>query len=416
MEKKNRDYLAIAIPAVVLFFLTSKLVLTDVEYVLSDYNGHIRVYLPMFAPEHWTNGWMAVPYCLWHVCTLLIHNVLRIPVENAAGICSGLFAVFGYFVTYWMAQCTVKSVRGEENSTKLALVAFGLSVVQPLYFAWLNAGNRYLGPFSPNPMHNPTQMCVRGFSLLCFCLVVDLWGANRDAAYRGIFFKVENGAKKYYLYLAVVLLLSTFAKPTFAETFIPAVGFLMLGEWIAKLVRKAPDAGKYFKSCLTMLGCAVPALAYILVQFLAYFIWGGSYGSDGGLILTKPFEVWSLFTENVILSVALGMAFPILMILMDAQYYLRTDSGRLALASYAIGFAEAAFLGESGIKLSHADFIWPMMSGMLLMWTVCTLRLLILEHTNSRTKTQQCFIAGAWFVFVVHVIYGFAYLAEKFAG
>lgn len=311
MEQKKRENFVVIILSILLAYATYLVIMSELPQILSDYNGHAYVYLPMFSKESWVQGWKAVPYCMWHLGVLGLNKILHIPLEVSVAYVSCFFALFSYFVVYWIVRKFTESIGNQENSAKAGLIAFGFCVVQSFYFFWLDAGNRYLGPFSMNPIHNPTQMLVRPFSLLCFCLVYDIWKKQKDDSYKGIFFNTEQGLKRPYIYLAILLFLSTVAKPTFAEMFVPAVGLVMLVEWMKRIRLKDGSAQKYFTHCLHMLLCAVPALMYILLQFLAYFIWGGSYEADGSLMITRWLEVWSMFTENVTLSIILGMAFPL---------------------------------------------------------------------------------------------------------
>ncbi len=413
MKQQAKNTTSIILFAILLSYFTYFYVMQQQTYYLADFHGHTHVYLPMFTKETWVQGWMTVPYCMWHLTTLFLHHILHIPVEASAAYATCFYSLFAYFVLYWMIQKVMAAAGCKDfPPSRAALTAFGLCFVQPLYFYWLDLADRFLGSYSMNPLHNPTQMCVRGFSLLCICLVYDIWNKQKDKNYCGVFFQVKNGLKKYYICLSVTLFLSAMAKPTFAEMFIPAVAFVMLGEWIARIVRKDNSAKDYFHKCLLMLLCAVPTLLYILLQFLAYFVWGGSYGADGTFIVTKWLEVWHMYSNNVLLSVLLGMAFPLFMVLINTQFYLKDDLGRLALTGYGVGFLEAALFGESGGKLSHSDFLWPMMSGMLLMWVVSTLKLLVLEYTQADTKGKRILINTAWFLFFVHVCYGLMYVKE----
>jgi len=402
MSQEKRNNLVAIILAILLSYLTFLVVLHDLPKTLADFNGHTYVYLPMFNMEHWIEGWKTVPYCMWHLIVLGLHHIVHVPLEYAAAYSTCIFSLFSYFVAYWMILKFTAACGKEEDSLKAALIAFGLTVTQALYFHWLDAGDHFLGPYSMNPIHNPTQMSVRPFSFLCICLVYDIWNRQKDPAYKGVFFRMDQGLKKPYIYLALILLLSTMAKPTFAEMFIPAVAFIMLGEWIFRIQKKDGSAARYFIDCLHMLYCAIPALAYILLQFLAYFIWGGSYGADGSFMITRWLEVWSMYSENVVLSIATGMTFPLFMILISPQFYLKDTLGRLALVGYTVGFFEAALLGEGGSKLSHGDFMWPMMSGMLLMWVASTLRLLQLERTQTDTGLKRVLIDLGWFLFCLH--------------
>ena len=159
-----------------------------------------------------------------------------------------------------------------------------------------------------------------------------------------------------------------------------------------------------------MLCCAAPTLLYILVQALAYTVWGGRLATESSFIFTKIFEVWELYTENVALSVLMGMGFPLVVLLINVKFFLKDDLGRLGLSSYGIGVLEAAILGESGAGFEHGNFLWPMMSGMLVMWLVALLRLLALDEMQSDTKVKRILINVAWFVFALHFFYGLIFL------
>ena len=411
MERNKQDTFVPIALAIVLAYLTYGMVLSELPQALSDYNGHTYVYLPSFSIDHWIEGWKMVPYCMWHLSVLFFNKILHIPLEVSAAYISSIFRMFTFYVLYWIVKKVTLSAGREESPAKAGVIAFGLSVCQPLYFYWLDAGmGRFLGMYSMNPIHNPTQMTASPFSLLCLCLVYDIWGKQKDDNYQGMFFPVENGLKRYYVYLALILGLSSMAKPTFAEMFIPTVGILMLIELILRIRRKDDSAKAYFSHCVSMFLCAIPALAYILIQFLAYFIWGGSYGADGSFMITKWLEVWSMYSENVFLSIALGMAFPLFMLLINASYFLKNDLGRIALTGYGVAFLEAALLGEGGSKLSHADFIWPLMSAMLLMFTVSTIRLLQLERQQAETKGKRLLLNIAWILFCFHAACGLMYI------
>lgn len=411
MGQKKSEHLVVIFLGVVLSYYTYLAVMNQLPSLYADYNGHTYVLLPAFTGS-WLQGWKTVPYCLWHICVLVLNLLLHIPLEASAAYVTCFFQMSAYFIMYWMIRRYMESQGIAVSTVKAAVIAAGLSVVQALYIYWLDTGDRFLGTYSMNPLHNPTQIAVRPFILLSFCLVCDIRGAQRDKeGYRGIFFKVENGLTRYYIYLAVVLFLSSVAKPVFAQMFIPAVGLLMLLEWISHIRQKDGRAPACFKQCLLMLLCAVPTLLYILLQFLAFYLWGESYRGESSFILTKWMEVWSMYSENIILSIALGMAFPLFMVLIDVRFFLR-GMGKLALTGYLVGILEAAVMGEGGDKLSHANFIWPMMCGMLLMWIMSTLRLLVLEKTQTDTKAKKLLVDFAWFLFSVHIICGFLYIKD----
>lgn len=415
MEKENiygnekSGNLIVLLLAVVLCWIQYSVVINELPYYLSDYNGHLYVYLPAFT-ESFLEGWVTTPYCLWHLTVLFQNVFLHIPLEAGAGFATCLFEMIIYFTLVWMQQKVTAAAGAKDMPARSGLIAFGLCMVEPLYCYWLNTGDRFLGTYSMNPLHNPTQMCVRGFGLLAFCLTYDIMRHQNDVNYRGIFFPVENGLKRYYIELAIILLISTLAKPTFAEMFIPAAGVLMLAEWIRRIRQRDGSGKAYFRYCLNMMVCALPSLGYILLSYVAYFVIGR--GSGSSVIITDWLEVWHMYSDNVILSVLLGMAFPLLMIVLDASFFIIRDGlGKLALTGYVIGFAEAALLGESGDRLGHGNFIWPMMSGMLLLWTAAVMRLLVMERKrDENTRKGRIVVNLAWGLFFLHVLCGLMYV------
>lgn len=415
MKTIKRDNTAVIILSILLAYLTYSFIIRELPLPLADYNGHTYVYLPLFTGDTLLQGWKAVPYCMWHLGVLGVHNILHIPLNASAAFVSIFFSLLSFYITYWILLKYTAAAGKEMNSVKAAFVTFGFSILQPLFIYWLDAGGRFLGSYSMNPIHNPTQMCSRPFVLLCICLVYDIWNKIKDDSYTGVFFSAESGLKGLYIRLAVFLLLSTLAKPTFTEMFVPAVASIMLFEWISKINKKDSSASAYFKHCLHMFFCAIPSLLCILISFLAYFILGGSYGSAEGdsLIITKWFEVWHMNTDNVPLSVLLGLAFPLFVIFMDLRFFIKDNLGRLALVGYGISFLEAALLGQSGPKLSHGNFMWPMLWGMLLLFLTATLRLSVLEKTERTSKLKSFLIDIAWFIFWLHVLFGVFFLNQS---
>lgn len=411
-EQKREDFIIILL-GLVLSYIDYLFIMVQISLPLSDYGVHIYSILSLFTKDTWLQGWKAAPYCIWHLCVMFLNHILHIPLEASAAYVGSFFYLISYFILYWMIRRYLAARKISISASAAGLIAFGLSIAQSLYFYWLDTGDRYLGTFSMTPLHSPTQASVRPFVLLCFCMVCDIWGRQKDAGYQGVFFHVEKGLKKYYVYLAVLLFLSSLAKPVFAEMFIPSVALVMLIEWLGRIKQKNGSARPYFVHCLTTLLCAVPTLLSILVQSLAFFVNTEPEAEQGGVIITKWMEVWNIYSENILLSIALGMAFPLFIVLIDSRFFMKEDMGRLAVAGYATGLIEAAVLGEGGNRMSHANFMWPMMCGMLLLWVAAMLRFLTLAKTQAGTKTRRLLTDFAWFLFVLHVICGVAFLYEN---
>jgi len=414
MSEKKRNIMSPWVPflAVGLGMITFLYVTGEFADPVSDYNGHVHVYIPLLLGDNLSEGWMSIPYFLWHLVTIFFHKITEVPIEPAAALSSSVFAVFSFGVLYYMIQkyCESKNVKISVGTA--ACLAFCLCIIQGIILPWV--GRR--GDFTVNPLHNPTQMCVKPFSLLCFAFTYDIFQKLKDSSHKGIFISMESGMKKAYISLMIVLFFSGMAKPTFAEMFIPAVGLMMLGGWGYRLYKKDGTAKAYFIELVKMFLVAVPTLGYIFLQFLAYFVWGGSYGlEESHIIITSWMEVWKMFSDNIPISIMMTMAFPLLIVMLDLRFFLKDYLGRIALVGYGVGLLEAGFLSEAD-KMSHGDFLWPMMSGMLLMWVAALLRFLELYHAcNEGTAVEtgkgwldclrRFLLQTCWFVFALFVCF-----------
>ena len=399
--KNKTSYISYSVFLVVLLYLTYIYVMRALPDHLSDYNGHTYVYYPLFTREHIWEALSLAPYCMWHAVVFLFNRIMLMPLSNSSAYSACVFAALSFGVFAWAIKRSVKYYSVEMSDHTIAFLSFLLCVVQPISLPWAD-----VTAYSPNPLYSPTQMCVRAFTVLSFCLVSDIWGFEENESYVGKYFHVETGSKKYYILLAVVLFLSTMAKPTFAEMFIPAVAVMMLIKLFIRMAQKN-EPGKYFKKCLYMLYAAIPALISILVQFFTYFLLN-SHGvlEDGSFIITRFLEVWEIYSDNVIISMILSLAFPLLLLLMDTGFFIKNSDRLLVIICLIISFFESAFFGESGGKFANCNFFWPMMSAMLLFFFIAVERLVVLSSRDYEKRYQRALIAGAWILVVFHGLSG----------
>lgn len=410
MEKKKTSFAAIVFCLLAGYF-TYRFAFYNISLdTRNDFAAHAHKLIALFRSGNFWTGWVSTPHCLWHVTVLFAYGVLQIPLDIAASLVAAGYTVFYYCVLVWAVDRVLSHYKYEVNDVLVAFLCFCFLFEQAITIAWFDVGTAYYGPFSMNPLHSPTQLGVRGFSLLCFCIVIDVLHSFGKEDYKPIFF--QGSIVKQRILLAMFLFLSVVMKPTFAESFIPAVAFYMLGVWIYRRFKK-DLASAYFKSCLWMLLCAAPALLYMLLQYIVFFALGNGYGDSEGMIFTPMFAVWKLFTENVPLSILFGMAFPLYVILIDLRFFLKEIPGKIALCSYGIGFLEASFLAEDGDRFNHANFMWPYMAGMQLLWTVAFWRFIVLEKRENKTVLQRRLLAVGWILFFVHVFFGYLMYREE---
>ena len=403
------DSLILILFAAVITYITYSLVITLAGQDLSDYNGHIYIYLTTFTGENALKGYMMSPYFLWHIIVLFFNKMLFLPLDVSAAVCTVIFTLASFFLTVFM---TGKFCRYKGISASMPLISFTsfiLTMAQPIWSRLFDAGiSRNVGAFSPNPIYNPTQVAARPFALLCFMLITDWWRlSERDDS--SVFFGSKK--KQTGILLSVMLFISAFAKPVFAMMFIPSVGLVMIARLIGRAVKKN-DAPAYFKNNILMaLLIALPCIAFILFQTLLFFALGGSYTSNDGIVITGWLEVWGAFTENVPLSLFFSMSFPLFILVTDFRNYIKEDFGSLGITCFAVGFLECALIGEGGNKLYHGNFMWQMMFGMLILW-ICTLLHFFEIGRRPTTKLSRIIIVIGWILLLIHLHQGFMYISE----
>ena len=412
MNVKRRDYASAIIFGFLSAYISYRTVLKELSNIVSDFTGHVYVYLPLFLKkETFTEGLGAAPYFLWHLVTIIGYRVFGIPLEYAAAYTNSLFAIFTYIAVFFFISSLYKKAGKDAGSFTVPLISFGMCILQPISAKWMNAWILSAAPITPNPFSNPTYMATRGFAVLAFCLVIDIWGKQGNEDYKGIFFKVENGLTRYYVALSTVLLLSVLAKPTFVEMFIPAVGLVMLARLAKEGSKKDGSGKKYFGILIKTFLTAVPAIVIVLAQFLMYFIFGGSYGEGGSVVVTPFLRVWRMFTDNAGLSIILALLFVMFVMLICPTEFFDSDAGILSLVCFAVAFLQGAFLGES-TKLGHGDFMWPVMSAMFLLF-LAALGALILGDKEGAKPIKQKLAFSAWVIFAAHVFCGVIMLIEE---
>ena len=423
--KRNGTYgiLPIMVFAALSYMIVYRLISCEFSDYLSDYNSHTYVYLMPFLNDGFIKGWLNRPYCLFQMAVLFFLKVMHLPLELSSILTGSLFFLFSYLLTVFMIKRFCEYKDYEISGVMLGFLSFVLNFVQPFYLEYLDLGTRTAGAFSINPLYSPTQMAAKPFSLICFMLVIDIVNIKNAKSFsdentgknEAVFFKGIRSDIGRYIVLALTLLISETAKPVFAEMFIPAVGIYFLCEFAIVLTKEKKHAADYFKKALLpMFLCALPAIAYMLIQTVAYFAVYGNYDEGSVIIITKWLEVWSLFTENVPLSIIFGMAFPIYVIVIDSKNFVKTGMGRLGLISYAVGFLEAALLGENGSKLYDANFMWPMMFGMLILWITTFLHFVGLTYSEEVGIQRKVILYIGYFILILHLISGVSYIFDSF--
>lgn len=405
-QRNQIKYAAAALMAVLVFVIMYKYTLNMLNIDgLNDLWEHTlhaeNIYLDRLLP-----AWLKRPYLFWHLCVKGCIKFFKMPVEAASACTHGFFAGCNCLVTFFLLDRTGERLTGKDIGVPAALMSGILGLVQPLYVPWFNAF-QYEGQFSINPIFNPTHMAVKPFGLICFMLAVDL-----ILAYQGkekLYF--VNCRKNLWLYTAfsVFLLFSAFTKPTFFYMLLPAGAVYLLIDLGFALKKKDGSAKKVWGFMWRIACASIPALLYLLLEYAAFYFWGGT-NEDASLAIYPFLTAWHIYSPDVPRSLRLSMAFPIWMVVTNLKYFFQSEEGRLSFLGYAVGTTEFCFVVETGDKLGHLNFSWPMMSGMLLLWVICGARLIALTMNPAVHKRNTVVVLGGWILLLLHLFSGLYYV------
>lgn len=407
-EKRGNQvkYALAAFLAVLIFVIIYKYTLNELHVeAINDLREHTWHAEDIYLDRLWT-AWLKRPYLFWHICVKSCIKFFKMPVDEASACVQGFFAGFNCLVTFFLLDRTGGRLTGKDVGVSAALIAGIMGFVEPLYVPWFNAF-QYEGQFSINPIFNPTHMAVKPFGLICFMLAVDL-----ILAYRGrdkLYF--INIGKNLWLYIAfgAFLFLSAFTKPTFLYMLLPAGAVYLLIDLGFALKKKDGSAKKVWGFMWRIACASIPALLYLLLEYAAFYFWGGT-NEDASVAFAPFLTAWHIYSPDVPRSLRLSMAFPIWMVITNLKYFLRTEEGRLSLLGYIVGTAEFCFVVETGDKLGHLNFSWPMMSGMLLLWVICGARLIALTLNPIEHKRSNVIVMGGWILLLLHLFSGLYYI------
>ena len=403
--KNLSSYIPVCLLGVAVFVVYYKFSFNMVSLEsLNDLKEHTYMATQFYLdPKSLWNAWLQTPYFLWFITVKALTKIPGMTAEFAAANACAFYALLCYVVTVFLGhRLSTYYLKAKDHLVACSFLAFALSFAWPLYVPFLFP-NQYLGQFALNPFHNATHMSVKWVGMLCVAMAVDLF--RTEYGKEAIFFKSGFFGKAKYILFSVLLLVSVCFKPTFAFMFLPA-GIVFL---ITELIRLKLAGKEGFKTIGKLFGklllACLPAVAYIILEYVAFYLWGDNNG-DSRVALAAPFTAWGLFSNNIFLSVVVAMAFPLWMVISDPKYFLQSLEGKLALICYIVGFAEFTFFVETDYRLSHLNFAWEYMAGMLVFYVFAGAWLLV-RTFKGEGKFSKIRVLIGWGLLFAHMFAGF---------
>jgi len=282
----------------------------------SDTDEHIIfIYLYLYNSEPFY-----IPHPLWHYGVSITSSVLFISIEHAAAIFSAILVTGWTYIIYKIVKNNLPLLKDYMQ----ILITFIIIIIGPLCIPWYNK-IIFLGQGSPNIWHNVTLWTVKPFAVIAVYFLVEA---------------VRTKNSLYYLYVFGSVIISLFAKPSFAIMFLPAIFVYMLVENIQT---------KQFRVfyILTILFSS----SILLYQFIHTF------NSGDSKVIFDFLGVWSESSQNIALSIVLALAFPMLFLLLEPKI-INDDYILLAWIQVFIGIILYACLAQTGKYYLHGNFGW----------------------------------------------------------
>lgn len=287
-------------------------------------------------------------YPLWHLSVNLISKCAHIPAVYAAALSSAGFLTAEYVIMRNIARSYLNDI-SDEKQRAVDIFVFAFMFMQPFYIPWYNS-NQILGQGTPNTWHNPTIIACYPFALICVYLFLDLVKRYRENQPYGLPDFIRFG---FYLFV------STTAKPSFIQVFIPAVAILFVIMLIESKAKSFYFEFKFVISC-------IPAGLWCILVFLLQFV-PNETNRENGLAISQMFELWSYFAPSVIVSILIASAFPLAWML----FYNRKSTNKnilFVLLMFICGILEYAFLVETGSRKMSGNLSWGYYSALNLLY------------------------------------------------
>lgn len=326
---------------------------------------------------------MSFSYSLWYPLVWIASGAGNPDISRGASVTLLTVLVVGKAaVIYTIARLH------RADKWEAALIAFGLSFIGPLLDP--NAPTDiYLGQISATVWHNSTNIMVAPFALAAY------WAFLR--CYRDPSFSAAG-------VVAVALTVCVMVKPNFPLAFIPVAGVAML--WALRLAKTR------FVRALLLLGLAfTPPLLMLVIQYLVVYVGDFPRAVAVGSLGIAPLEVWSLFSDNLVLSIALSLGaagFALAVLAIAKSFH---PEVAIAAATVVVALLQAALLVEiseaTGDVAASGNWFWGAYTSLMVLfvWLTLSLREMATASRSARHRSWALVALGGLSFHVVSGLY-----------
>ena len=293
-----------------------------------------------------TGGWFS--YSLWYALVYVTSSGSADPVllREISVFFLVVAVVAKSLLVYYIGWAFTR------NRCAAAVIAALLLVAMPILNPWHSHGI-YLGQISPNVWHNSTQIFALPFSLAAFAGAVTL---------------LRRPSRSSALMFGILIFMSTLAKPNYTLALLPVLGLMLL--WAMRGAR-----------IHSMRQIAIVGFAFLPPVLLMAYQYSLVFGAEG-IRQTKigfaPFDVWSIYSENIPISIVVSLAGPVAVFLAVPRKWRSDQAIWLAWLVLAVSMLQFALLAEQdvdGASLGSANFFWGSYSAIFMVFVVSAIAL-----------------------------------------
>ena len=255
---------------------------------------------------------------------------------------------------------------------------------------------RCSGSYTPNPFWNATYLATRPFSIVSFFSGVRLLDSYE-----------KQMDKRDWIVFAVSLLLTTMTKPSYTLVAVGAFAVIMLYRFIKSRFGN-------FKQSIVFGFAFIPAACALLYQYAGVFTGTNSMGEETGIGFGIA-TAWSLYSNNIPLSVFMAAAFPLGVLVINLPRLKDTTWFRHGWQIWVSGFIMFLCLYEKGFRLPHMNFSWGYMHGLFFVFFVSVL-MLLRNSVERKGKIRTTIVAAGWLGYLWHLGCGIVYFLYIYSG
>ena len=211
MQNKSRGIVFQILLSQAVFLATYFLIICQMASAnYTDFPYHSQIAADFSIRNLKEEGMEGNTYFMWSMLVSRLYHWGKVSLPGACAVVTALTNVLTLNIVLEYMKKKIPNV----DDNIWALFGGGLMFVGPLFVPWINS-NYYLGTWSPNVWHNPTNNMARPFGVISTILILEIIDAK------------EKVIRKHIV-LAIMLGLSVIAKPSFLQGIAPAMALFVI--------------------------------------------------------------------------------------------------------------------------------------------------------------------------------------------